>query len=47
MSAAVDELAYQASCGGVAGEAPTASPAEGGEGPLGIDELAERSEACR
>jgi nitrogen-specific signal transduction histidine kinase len=29
-------------CGGAAGEAPTASPAEGGEGPLGIDELAER-----
>jgi hypothetical protein len=33
--------------GGAAGEAPTASPAEGGEGPLGIDELAERSEAFR
>ena len=29
-------------CGGVAGEAPTASPAEGGEGPLETDELAER-----
>ena len=28
-----------------AGEAPTASPAEGGEGPLETDELAERCEA--
>ena len=32
-------------CGGAAGEAPTASPAEGGEGPLEMDELAERGEA--
>jgi thimet oligopeptidase len=29
-------------CGGAAGGAPTASPAEGGEGPLETDELAER-----
>ena len=34
-------------CGGGAGKAPTALPAEGGEGPLKIDELAERSEAVR
>ena len=42
---AVDELPYRSSCGGAAGEAPTASPAEGGEGPLETDELAERREA--
>src|SRR3990172_12161028 len=38
-------VSERGACGGAAGEAPTASPAEGGEGPLGIDELAERSEA--
>jgi hypothetical protein len=40
-------MSEQAACGGAAGEAPTASPAEGGEGPLEIDELTERSEGIR
>jgi hypothetical protein len=38
-------VSERGACGAAAGEAPTASPAEGGEGPLEIDELAERSEA--
>ena len=41
---AVDE---RGACGGGAREAPTALPAEGGEGPLEVNELAERSEALR
>jgi hypothetical protein len=40
-------MSERGACGGAAGEAPTALPAEGGEGPLETDELAERSEAFR
>jgi len=43
----MSELPYQSSRGGAAGVAPTASPPEGGEGPLVTDDLAERSEAVR